>query len=96
MKITLLYQAGIANVFDGDTRVMQHAYKPCEDFVRGLMYADVPVSIKHWDGAGDALLFKSEWQDGAGDLWADKKAFSEVEDDQWIEDNEQYYEAIRL
>jgi hypothetical protein len=74
----LLYQVGIANVarmeVDGNARrVLQHAYRTCEDFSRGLIEAGCSVSVKHCDRAGDVLLFASEWRDGAGDLWSESK-----------------------
>jgi hypothetical protein len=76
-KFVLVYQVGIANVFertaDGVTRKMQHAYRPCEDFARGLLAADCAVDVMHCDVAGDVASFADEWKPGKGSLWEESK-----------------------
>ena len=63
-KAVLVYQAGIANVFEVDCfnisdygrearRLMQHAFGPCESFARGLAAAGVKVATFHCNEAGD-------------------------------------------
>jgi hypothetical protein len=71
--LTLVYQCGLANVFDGERRVLQHAYSVCETFCDGARAMGAAIEVKHCDKCGDVALFRAEWQDGPGDLWADKK-----------------------
>jgi hypothetical protein len=86
IRYDLVYQCGIANVFRVNvpfpgqaqtptyTRIMQHAYEPCERFCAGLIEAGAEVAVWHSDSAGDVLLCPyGPWQMGKGGLWADKK-----------------------
>lgn len=77
--ITLLYQCGIANVFDGDHRILQHAFAPCEWFARGLQAAGRKLIVMHWDGAGNAFLFRAQWEDGPGSMFSEAKMFKETD-----------------
>jgi hypothetical protein len=77
MKLAVLvYQVGIANVFDvtGPTRrrLVQSDYSTCAAFARGMAAAGALVTTAHCDQAGDIASF--DWAEGPGDLWADKKA----------------------
>lgn len=70
----LLYQCGIANVYVPSLgRVYQGDYRTAENICRGILLAGKDVEIKHWDGAGDASLFRDAWGEGEGDLWAEQK-----------------------
>lgn len=77
MRLALVYQTGIANVFRCDghperrTRLMQADYGSCEWFARGAIAAGAQLEVFHADVAGDCRL--AEWVDGKGDLWADQK-----------------------
>ena len=64
VKIMLVYQAGIANVFTVDRftlapkgrnarRLLQHAFSPCVWFVRGLAASGAQVKTVHCNEAGD-------------------------------------------
>jgi hypothetical protein len=68
----LVYQAGIANVFAVDChnlapfgrnarRLLQHAFRPCEDFARGLAAAGVIVRTAACNEAGD--ISESKWSE---------------------------------
>lgn len=53
---TLVYQGGIANVFDttaGTERVWQHGFRSCEDFCLGLREAGHTVNVAYCNKAGD-------------------------------------------
>ena len=58
-RAILVYQGGIANVFEirGRARIrkliMQHAFGPCEWFCRGLVKAGWNVTSMHCNMAGD-------------------------------------------
>jgi hypothetical protein len=83
-RAVLVYQVGIANVFAVDRwshgdpskrrvrRLMQHAYRPCIDFARGLAAAGVMVRTAHCDECGD--IADRPWTAGPGDLWRESKA----------------------
>ena len=69
-KAVLVYQAGIANVFEVDCfnlsdfgrdakRLMQHAFGPCENYARGLSDAGVKVMTFGCNMAGD--IAKQKW-----------------------------------
>ena len=77
MRMILLYQVGIANLFacndQGDARIYQGDYRGAEMMARGALLADADIEVMHWDGAGDASLFRDEWQAGPGDLWREAK-----------------------
>jgi hypothetical protein len=61
----LIYQAGIANVFEEIKGVysllMQREFAIAESFCRGLIKAGLPVKVGWCNRAGDILLFKHEW-----------------------------------
>jgi hypothetical protein len=69
-KAVLVYQAGIANVFrvrsfnqadygrDAE-RIMQHDFRTCENFARGLAYAGFAVTTMHCNQCGD--IIKAKW-----------------------------------
>lgn len=72
-RAMLVYQAGIANVFAVECfnlnpfgrnarRLMQHAFRPCEDFARGLAAAGVIVRTASCNVAGDCA--DVQWADG--------------------------------
>ena len=68
MRMILLYQVGIANLFtyndQGDARIYQGDYRGAEMMARGARLAGADIEVMHWDGAGDASLFRDEWQAG--------------------------------
>ncbi len=74
-ELALVYQCGTANVFrfEGDMpiRVLQHAYSPCEYYCAGAVAQGARLRVFHADVAGDCT--NARWEDGPGDLWADKK-----------------------
>lgn len=59
----LVYQGGIANVFDMDgptpVRLMQHAFSACEMFATGLHVAGVRVTSYACNKTGD--ITNAEW-----------------------------------
>lgn len=63
-RITLVYQAGIANVFDttGETpkRLLQSDFCSCEMFARGMAAAGCSVKTAWANVAGDVAL--SPWE----------------------------------
>ncbi len=75
MSFVLLYQVGIANLFRNGKLLFQGTYSRAEDMARGAKLAGADVDVMHWDGAGDALLFRDAWTDGPGDLWEGHKYF---------------------
>ena len=65
---TLVYQAGLANVFDttaGTSRVYQHAFTACEHFARGLREAGHTVNVAYCNRAGDiaSLPWNTQYED---------------------------------
>ena len=65
-KATLVYQGGIANVFeqvDGQrgARLLQHSFVACEWFCRGLRAAGVEVDVAWCNQAGDIADAKWNW-----------------------------------
>jgi len=76
MKIALVYQAGIANVFEvtnfgyeiaqrGDTRrLLQSDFHSCEYFARGMKAAGANVRSYGCNKAGD--ITNNEWSDNRG------------------------------
>ena len=85
-NLTLLYQVGIANVFEElrgkphFKRLMQSDYRSCEGFARGAQWAGSKIHVMHWDHPGDALQHCATWESGAGDLWATQKCSWGLED----------------
>lgn len=77
-KAALVYQCGIANVFELDDdgvrirRLLQHDFRTCEAFARGLRAAGVTVVTAHSDVAGDVASFP--WSNGPGDIFSDAKS----------------------
>ncbi len=76
-RVMLVYQAGIANVFEVDCfnlapfgrnakRVMQHAFSPCENYARGRGDAGDIVRTVGCNQAGD--ITDSQWTDNFDDL----------------------------
>jgi hypothetical protein len=66
MKVMLVYQAGIANVFEVECfnldplgrnarRLKQADFRSCENFARGLMAAGVTVRVVACNRAGDIV-----------------------------------------
>jgi hypothetical protein len=65
IKAVVVYQAGIANVFEVENfdaeasgrgncrRLLQHAFGPCEWFARGLRSAGTHIASAHCNRAGD-------------------------------------------
>lgn len=77
-EFTIVYQCGLANVFDTTggheehrRRVLQASFRECEAFMRGARAAGAEVRIRHADVAGDCTL--ANWQPGMGDLFAESK-----------------------
>lgn len=62
-QVALVYQAGIANVFDVTDgqrhRLMQHAFSPCEWFAAGLAACGAQVNSFHCNQAGD--ITDAQW-----------------------------------
>ena len=82
MKIVLLYQCGIANVFRVNrfkrtaegrnaVRLLQSDYHSCASFAAGAAAAGAMVRTEHCDLAGDVT--DAPWNAGRGDLWQDAK-----------------------
>lgn len=82
MKIVLVYQCGIANVFKVDrftrnpegrnaVRLLQHACDPCVWYARGLSRAGAIVKTAHCEKTGD--IANVEWGPGKGDMWANER-----------------------
>lgn len=81
VRAVLVYQAGIANVFQVDNfcwsaigrserRLFQHCFRSCEDFARGLGAAGVIVSTMACNKAGD--IARQDWSTNL-----DEQPFSE-------------------
>lgn len=69
-RAVLVYQAGIANVFEVDSfnmspfgrnakRIEQSTFGQCEQFARGLAHAGWKVASAHCNMAGD--IIEREW-----------------------------------
>jgi hypothetical protein len=52
MRLILLYQVGIANLFacddQGDARIYQGDYRGAEMMARGALLADADIEVMHW------------------------------------------------
>lgn len=72
---TLVYQAGIANVFKGRKRVLQHSFSNCETFCHGLIEAGAKVKTAWCNQAGD--IAGSDWRFDNFDLapWSEQFKF---------------------
>lgn len=83
MRLTLLYQVGIANIFvtkNGKLiRLLQSDFHTCEQFCRGASYAGAHVTVRHYEWAGDALQHSSAWGDGPGALFNESKSCDDFE-----------------
>jgi hypothetical protein len=71
-QVTLVYQAGIANVFetsvpDGPIRLLQADFRSCEWFVRGIKAAGLPCFYAWCNQPGDITLQKWNY-DSFGDM----------------------------
>ena len=76
-RIALVYQTGIANVFQVETfsnspggrnarRLLQDAFAPCEWFTRGMLNAgNCEIKIFSCNRAGD--IASAPWADGLAD-----------------------------
>lgn len=53
MILTLVYQGGIANVFNERKRVLQSGFRTCEEFCRGAEYAGAEIRAVCCNKAGD-------------------------------------------
>lgn len=71
-RAVLVYQAGIANVFEvscfnanphgrNAKRLLQHAFGPCEWFVKGLAHAGYSVTSMQCNQAGDVT--EAQWSE---------------------------------
>ena len=73
----LVYQCGIANIFDEDPgegelrRRFQGAFETAHAIAIGLKMAGVRVHTYHCDEAGD--IIHRDWTEGPGDMFADSK-----------------------
>jgi hypothetical protein len=73
-QYSLVYQVGIANVFDPKgKRLRQADYRSCEMFCYGLIAAGMTVDVFHCDVASDCFDSKATWHKGPGDLWRENK-----------------------
>lgn len=74
-RYALVYQNGIANVFDmdGDTprRICQHAFDYCEAFCAGLAACGGAISVHHCDVLGEIVSL--DWLDGPGEVFRHAK-----------------------
>lgn len=72
MRAVLVYQAGIANVFEVESfnmanygrdarRILQADFRTCENFARGLAYAGWKVASAHCNQAGD--ITNAQWSE---------------------------------
>lgn len=64
MKLVLVYQAGIANVFQIQSdhsrkRLLQASFKECEWFMRGAQHAGASVDVAGCNQAGD--IANADW-----------------------------------
>ena len=80
-EFTIVYQCGMANVFDTTgghadhrKRVLQGTFRDCEQFMRGARAAGAEVRIRHADVAGDCTL--AFWEAGAGDMFGESKCYA--------------------
>jgi hypothetical protein len=75
----LLYQAGIANVYESGQgerparRVLQSDYRACEHYCLGLLEAGAGVEVWNANVAGDPLLQPDAWQKGKGGPFAESQ-----------------------
>jgi hypothetical protein len=70
----LVYQGGIANVFDGQARIFQGDFRGAEMLCRGaILSGAVKVRVRHCERAGDIALWRNEWERGAGSLFIESK-----------------------
>jgi len=58
MKLTLVYQSGIANVFQTfddapPKRLLQHSFNVCEWYCRGARQAGAEITVAYCNEAGD-------------------------------------------
>jgi hypothetical protein len=80
-SLILLYQVGIANVFEElrkkpyIKRLLQSDFRTCEQFCRGAQFAGAGITLMHWDHAGDAAQHVASWEDGVGEIFAESKGF---------------------
>lgn len=57
-------------------RLLQHAFSPCEWFLRGAVATDkVEFIVRHCDKAGDIANCMDEWEEGAGSMFEDSKSY---------------------
>lgn len=78
MQAHLVYQSGMANVCSGDAvtnvlRLYQGDYRGAENFAAGMVAAGATLSVWHCDTCGDIVSLVENWQEGPGELWAEKK-----------------------
>jgi hypothetical protein len=71
-KYSLVYQYGIASVFEGRKRLMLGENSSCEYFCRGLIEGGHSVEVMHCDMLGDVALH--QWNEGAGTIYSDRKS----------------------
>ena len=75
-KVVLVYQAGIANLFEvagfnmaaygrDARRIVQSDFRTCENIARGMQMAGVTVMIASCNRAGD--IIDEKWVDGLED-----------------------------
>ena len=75
-RAVLVYQAGIANVFEVDCfngynsgrnakRLIQSDFRSCENFARGLAHAGYSVASEYCNQAGD--ISESHWEEDLND-----------------------------
>jgi hypothetical protein len=74
--VCLVYQCGIANLFDASAdanleRIYQGDYRTCENIARGILFSGGTVLVYHCEMAGECKLF--DWNPGKGTLWEDKR-----------------------
>lgn len=76
MTLYLVYQNGLANVFENkgdgfERRVLQDSFRVCELFCRGAQHAGAEIKVFHCDRAGD--LAGENWKKGQGPAFAGAK-----------------------
>lgn len=77
LRVALVYQCGIANVFQVNEAsgfvggLYQGGFRTAEALARGAWWAGATLDVMHCDEAGD--ITHREWKAGKGDLFGDEK-----------------------
>jgi hypothetical protein len=85
MRLVLVYQAGIANIFqlqsdNSKKRLLQASFRECEWFMRGAQHAGASVDVAACNMAGDSIgqpwsrdLDNHPFSDQFGCKWMQRK-----------------------